>query len=354
MEVICSRSGLKFEADSRRQSVHPGIRYYTSHKDYNRVRYPAVEVIERGKKEGWTTIEKFEEEIQKALNPEPPVRPEYDFEGAWAAKIVGSDEKYRFNRLFLQEVDTEGRFKRYRFNYGDGIYECNYKSGKGNVTGYYYRVEGTQKVQIDFSEIEKLFPSVETIEDELQIEGAIKVKPKHRLGNPGEVVTHDEQLHTIVHIEINQYWEDDDGIIHKGEAIGDCVYAWRQWIYYLKPATEEEIARHNQQVEADRVRKEAQKAIAQIYNNISVENGAIAPKNSSYPSGKELVVRMGHHQPNDLLIITQDKVWGVTYNGRDGDDWRGNNIAGGWVGCWVPLTPELETQLNQIYEALSS
>lgn len=160
IEVVCSRSGLKFEAENRRKKVHPEIAYYTTHKNYD-IRYTAIAVIEKGKAEGWGTIEKFEEEIQKALNPEPPTRPDYDFEGAWAAVIEGSNEKYRFNRVFLKAVDTEGRFKRYAFA-DNGIYECCYKSGKGNETRYYYRVENGTKQRIELEEVESLFPVIQS------------------------------------------------------------------------------------------------------------------------------------------------------------------------------------------------
>jgi hypothetical protein len=351
VEIICARSGLKFEADSRRKKVHPQIAYYTSHKNYD-IRYPAIEVIERGKTEGWNTIEKFEDEIQKALNPEPTVRPEYDFEGAWVAKITGSDDgQYRFNRLFLNAIDSEGRFKRYKLN-GDGIYECCYKSGKGNQTRYYYQVKDGVKEQIDLEIVEKLFPALESTENQSAVEGAIRIESPNPLGNKSDVITHSNQPHTIQHVEFKDLWEDDDGITHQGHPGQDCVHSWVTYVYYLKPSTDEELASHAERVQKNQIKVEAKKVLREIYDSISAPNGAISPEKASYPNGEEIVVNQGYHQPNNLIVITEDRVWGLAYNGRDGDDWRYNNVAGAWIGSWIPLTLELKAQLAQISEAL--
>lgn len=157
VEIICSRSGLKFEAPNRRLKVHPEISWYTAHNN-TEVRYPAIAVIERGKSEGWDSIQKFEAEIKKALVPKP--RPDYDFEGHWLARIEGWDAAYDYQREFAKPVDIEGRFKRFWFQgLPDGLYETGYKSNAGNKTYHYYQVVDGARTEISKEELEALLPS---------------------------------------------------------------------------------------------------------------------------------------------------------------------------------------------------
>ena len=45
------------------------------------------------------------------------------------------------------------------------------------------------------------------------------------------------------------------------------------------------------------------------------------------------------------FIIGSDKIWVITYNGRDGDDWSWNNI-GQSIGTYVPYTKELAEKIR--------
>lgn len=231
IEVTCSRSGLKFEAPNRRTKVHPEISYYTSHKNYD-IRYPALVVIERGKKEGWDSLEKFEEEIYKALHPEPKPRPDYDFEGAWVAQITGSSEKYRFTRIFLNPVDEDGRFKRFVFG-SSGVFETCYKSGKGNETRHYYLIEDEVRKEIEFSQVEEMFPAIETIHEILFNSGCIKVKGN--LGAVGQLIKHESSIWEVKRVESQEYWEDDDGITHTSYPRGGAMFSWTESNTWLFP-----------------------------------------------------------------------------------------------------------------------
>ena len=69
--VTCSRSGLVFNSldfNSERLSVHPTIRRWFDIKDYAVV----ARIVEKGKEAGWTTLEQFEESLEKAFK-----EPEY-------------------------------------------------------------------------------------------------------------------------------------------------------------------------------------------------------------------------------------------------------------------------------------
>lgn len=149
-KITCTRSGLTFEAETRRLRVHPKISYYTAHKDTD-IRYPAIKVVERGKTEGWESIEVFESEIEKALNPPPKPPTPYHLECAWVAKITGYHPKFDYDRIFLEEVSTSGRFKRFLLT-EPGLYQSCYKSAKGNETRQWWLAESANsyhEIKID-------------------------------------------------------------------------------------------------------------------------------------------------------------------------------------------------------------
>lgn len=343
VEVICSRSGLKFEAENRRKKVHPEISFYTTHKDWD-FRYAAVAVIERGKAEGWDSIEKFKEEIKKALNPEPQPRPDYDFEGNWAAKITGSDIKYRFSRNFLTPVDKEGRFKRYNLAAaGDGIYETCYESAKGNKTRRYWRIENGELIDLQLEDVEKLFPEIVLS----SIEGCIKVD---KYFPEGSTVEHEGELYTVVRLDSVEQWEDEDGIAGTGRNYGGTHIVWEETQYtaYLRPATEEEIAEYNARKQAKAEKATAIARLIEIAKTITTENKA--PRVSDYPKGKEFVIRQGHFQANEVLLLEDDgdRLWYLIFNGRDGDDWRPNNVASAYIGRYLEISPDLRIEIEEL------
>lgn len=170
--ITCSRSGLVFEAENKRTKIHPGISWYTAHRD-TAVRYPAVAVIERGKTEGWDSIAKFKSEIEKALNPVPDPEPDWDLSTSdsttpdgygkakkgYIAKIVGSDSKFRYKREFLTEVKKDGRHRYFKL-VEDGVYQaCSY-SAKGNKHESWYQVVAGERVEITAGQVEDAFPPV--------------------------------------------------------------------------------------------------------------------------------------------------------------------------------------------------
>lgn len=209
VEVICKRSGLSFEVENRRKSVHPQISRYTTHKELD-VRYAAIAVIERGKAEGWTTIEQFISAIEKGEEKQPEI--ECDWDGAWLARIAGSHEQYRFDRVFVEEVRSEERGKAgekftrkyYRLtDLANGIYEGCYKSAKKNETRSYWRVESGVVVAIELSEVEELYPAIEP--GQTKTEGLIVYENLRH----GELVERGGNWFEVVSVETQHY--DDDG-----------------------------------------------------------------------------------------------------------------------------------------------
>lgn len=244
IEIICKKSGLKFEAADRRTQIHPKILGYIKHENHD-IRYQAISLIERGKAEGWHTIEKFEAEIQLALtNPTKQKRPTFNFEGAWVAKITGSSEQYRFTREFLVEVDTEGNNKRFVFE-GDGVYECCYACANGDRNRYYYNYSNGISTELTLTQVDELFPALEP-DKPVSVEGCIKVEKY--LGAFGSKVEHDGSVFVVVRIDSIYYWEDDEGLSGSGDYYGDSclVYDETKSTSFLRPATEEETKEFKQ------------------------------------------------------------------------------------------------------------
>ena len=364
-EVICSRSGLRFETENGRLKVHPQISYYTTHKNYD-IRYPAIAVIERGKKEGWTTIERFLEEIEKALNPEPKPRPEYDFEGAYACRIVGAHPRCRFEREFLDPVDKEGRFKRYNLHAEpDGIYETVYKSAKGNATKHYYRFEAGALTELALSEVEELFPAIDPSATPDR-GGCVLVEAW--MGALGSIVQYDfdgaqgrspnPQLWKVVEVKTLSGWEDEDGITGSGFYRGNAaiVSEWHEHKSYLRLATLAEI---EQQERLDVEKEAAQNRTAEIkalWERVKGDAAAIYPQQADYPQGLSPVVQRGYFQDNRILVLepstlTQPaRIWSLLYNGRDGDEWSHNNVISQYIGCYLELTPEQEAEIRPLFQ----
>jgi hypothetical protein len=214
---ICKRSGLEFQTDNNRLTVHPEISRYTSHKD-TEIRYPAIAVIERGKAEGWETIEQFESEIQKALNPVPqPIdQIKGDFEGDWVALIKGFSEKYGYDRDFLDSVGKRGRFKLFQYPEA-GIVETCYTSAKGNQTRYFRLIEAGKEVGIlTAGEVDEFLGGRPQVSDQLAATDSWKVESTKSLGAVGETIQIDGVWVVIVAIDCETTYHDEDGISHRG------------------------------------------------------------------------------------------------------------------------------------------
>ncbi len=162
---ICKRSGLQFETENGRLQVHPKITPWTTCKDL-KVRYAAVEIIDRGKAEGWDSLEKFEKEISLALNPPVEEKKEVDWnlycsnqpkgKRGYVALITGRHPQFNWERQFLDSVNEEGR-NRYFSVKENGCYEAVTYSQKNKYTTY-YRYSDSKLQEISLEELEKFFP----------------------------------------------------------------------------------------------------------------------------------------------------------------------------------------------------
>lgn len=148
------------------------------------------------------------------------------------------------------------------------------------------------------------------------------------------------------------WWEDIDGISgqYPDQPHEDIQITWSEYTFYLRFATEEDFAQqaiNQQQVE---IKNLAWKTLAKLVSS----NAPVSPKGANYPVGDKLVLREGHYQSNEFLVvdIENQRLWHLLYNGRDGDCWDHNNVLGEYIGHYTPLTSELEIQLHGLRSIL--
>jgi hypothetical protein len=68
-----------------------------------------------------------------------------------------------------------------------------------------------------------------------------------------------------------------------------------------------------------------------------------SPKLSALPTGEKIEIA------SDVLVIAEpEHVWLLSYNGRDGDLWEINNVAGSWIGNRLPRTEEMLSRLRAL------
>ena len=342
VEQVCPRSGLVFQVaieDQRVGAIHPEISWYTQHSN-TEVRYPAVMAIEQGKSEGLKTWAEFKARIKQALNPEPEVEPDYDFEGAWAAKIDGADAQYRFKRDWLDAVEKGERRKKFNLAAeGDGYFEVCYKSRKGNESRYYYRQVDGKREEITLQDLEAAFPAETAPEDCKEI--------KEFINKEGSTVIYQGELVTIVKVtsfdKKRQVWDDfeDD-------------WEWEHYSDYVtwyRLATQEESEIFNRKADLKAGVKSAQSEIHQIYSEVSKQKGE-SPR-SEYPSGKRFYLSAGVWNPGHAFVQEEgtNYLWSLKHNFKDGDDWSYNNVGGAYIGLrWI--SEELSEKFNKLVDRI--
>lgn len=192
----------------------------------------------------------------------------------------------------------------------------------------------------------------EEAEHQLKSEATITFVTGKHLGSIGTVIEHKGQQLFVLHCEGKDRYEDDDGVTHEGYGGSNAMYDWIDYTYYCRPATKAEIAALVEKKRGVARRKEARARLIEISKSISVKNGAVAPTSVEYPEGRKLPIRQGLTHANKLLVMTETQLWSLNYNGADGDDWSHNNVSGAWIGCYVPLSSELKTEIEGIVETL--
>lgn len=364
VEVKCARSGIGFSLpieDVRPGLTHPGIRKYTQSNDPD-LRGPATSVIDR---QEWGSLEELEAAIELALEPEPPYEYTCKFEGAWVARITGAHPTYRFQRKFLDPVDWVDNASGRKFFdlQEDGIYECCYKSRKGNESRYHYRMTGGERQEITLEDIEALFPLTSK---EAQPEVAGCQVAEKWLGEVGETVEHQgedgPEVIVIVKVDSTYHWQDEDGISGTGahNTDTDIMYDWYEHTTQYRPATPDEVAEHQARKNQHQERAAAVARLKEIAATIIDANNieSVSPDkadNQPFPLGPEFILRQGYYQANEMLVLETPegesaRLWHLTYNWRDGDCWDWNNVAGTHIGRYIEISAEAQAEIEGLLE----
>jgi hypothetical protein len=69
----------------------------------------------------------------------------------------------------------------------------------------------------------------------------------------------------------------------------------------------------------------------------------------------KIPLREGHFQTNQFLIWNAEEraLWNLSYNGRDGDDWSANNVAGAFIGHRLDASEGLAAEIEVLTATLA-
>lgn len=373
--IECSRSGLKFDAADSRMTVHPEISKWTTAKDLE-IRYCAIEAIAEGKKRGFKTLVEFESLIQEYLNPQELKDDEVveschqititdtgkaalRFRKAWIAKIVKLSAKYDFERVFLKEHSLEGRDRSFQIK-EEGFYQCKSYSGKGNESISWWKLQDNKLSEISYDEIIEVFGNPEELKFQIQQEKEAKkaLIEKSFVTNAAEnTVTkiNGEYWYVLESCEIH---EDEDGITHDyySHSYDGAIHISSRFVAGCRAATEDEIKAFNQE-QAQKNSEENSKVtlIAEFNKLVSAikSTQSISPESCPFPGGQKITLKKGYGRDKEFLVIDDDKIWNLLYNGADGDDWSYNNIPGGYIGCYFVKSDRVIKRLIEIAKLLN-
>lgn len=385
--VTCSRSGLNFEAPNRRRKVHPEISKWTSHKNWE-IRQIAVGAIAQGKSEGWDSLEKFEEEIDKALTPEEPEgaavvvelrQASRKFGGAkpWLAKITGQCPTYGYSRKFLNPYHQED-FGCWKFAPTEnGVYQgCN-RNSKGDERRFWLQVLDGKR--LDLTEEE----AIAIVGEPAKTTSSPATAGKGMGDNEAYLYVHSEGFReywdagektdsTDLHSPLPEGWEVIRGEAHspgeifvpivttdkrdKSGAVRRETYRVSKEVRYYSeyddfsedfrdvPAT---VAAPLSDSEWESVlkRREKHNLPKRLRAAIYHENRIDAPIPEQFPEQKSIRRRS---QP-DFVAIDRDlqQAYYGAWNGASGDDWSWSNWND-FIVCVAKLTPEIQELFNSL------
>lgn len=362
---VCEKSGLRFRAEGS-ERTHPEIASYSQHSDWD-YRYAALRVIERGKREGWDSIEKFKAEIKAELNPDAPEEGDatptlwvshdcYEKSdevkvSGYCAQILGPCDRYGYNRRFLKPVAKQGKRTVGYLLTQDGVYDSKSYSRAGNCDHRWWHVVNGVTTEINREQAEAIAgPPALTETQKLAI--ARQQEQDERLARRAtatEVVEGDFPYNTdallfdrngqiwIVVDAIDEYWwEDEDGVRGTGRYFGDgaIVSEWFKRIKtWIRPATAEEIAAHQAKIDRDNQHESNWQRLIEIYRMADDTATAIVPSEKMpWPRGHQIEIPVS--PGTNYLAATESQVWAILYNGRDGDDWSLSNVGDG-IGSYL-------------------
>lgn len=359
--VTCSRSGLVFNSldfNSERLSVHPTIRRWFDIKDYAVV----ARIVEKGKEAGWTTLEQFEESLEKAFKEPEYTHPTLTLTDGggrkcWVAKINGLHETYDFERSFLKEEEIDGRERTFEL-VEDGIYQSKEYSRKGNEAIRWWLKTSNDLTEIDYHAVcdsiggDPLKIKQAKAEQKRKEEALIVGSQKGHGEAPyseGQVFYLKQEDDYFVCVNSKTEWLDREYADDIG-LMCDPDPAFYE-ITYRKATKEETDKFLVEQAEQER-RKQERANLRQRYTDLlkacfPEDSEKVEPENADFPEGTKVILRETFYH-KDYLVITNDKIWKIIYNGRDGDMWCWNNVGNMYIGSWIERTNQPVEELISV------
>ena len=374
--VTCSRSGLVFDAkDNSRLTVHPTISWWLSRKDYE-VRSEAQFAISQGHLKGFTTIKQFEELIEEMLRQKKEEeeasysKPHLCLtdtgnpynKKCWVAQITGLSEKYGYEREFVEEsrIGPASRERQFVLE-KEGYYQSKSYSRGGNSSVYYYHFKDGVLEKIDEDRVKEVFGDPEEFKqakrkehDKLNKQVTKVFYDPRWSACTGTVLEVENHFYTV--LKITESYEDEDGGCHSyySHSYDGASLAFIIKSYHCREATEQEIEALQKEQQQRKAFENLRKEFKEIVKDIENSSNKNSPQIDTYPSGKKFCLKQGYYQCNEELVIAPDKIWILTYNWRDGDDWSYNNISGTHFGFWISSAEVNCERLLELAEIISS
>jgi hypothetical protein len=116
-----------------------------------------------------------------------------------------------------------------------------------------------------------------------------------------------------------------------------------------RAASEDEAGDRRRQDEARAEAERKKKRLAEI--KYSIQKGEHPEGEYNLLDGERLHDTQDIYGGGDWFVITEDEIWYVRNNGRDGDDWSRNNVVTGGAGAvgWrVPLDLDLANEIRSL------
>jgi hypothetical protein len=126
-------------------------------------------------------------------------------------------------------------------------------------------------------------------------------------------------------------------------------------VIQARPATPEESAELRATEARELEKFQSFRRLEKIHDEITTLKfvGAEIPDAAAVPQGDEICVGGGPLDGvrRNKLVVNDNFVWALTWNGESGDDWERNN-AGSYIAARVPATEELRREIKDVASKL--
>lgn len=400
VEITCKFTKIKFEAPTKRTSVHPAIATWKQESNKRGWYGRFFEAIEFGLSKEFDSVEQFEEVLQKASCGEPFETPPPSPHCLRDTLNTMLGESEREDGSFLKRLTAIDQSKSSGYSLigkfldldsnpslADGVYlDCaTTKPSKTDIRNgrkpySYYTLfalkENTVEFLLSFTgrrlnechELKQVWQIAHeqgltdqaflAHQEEQQLEAlkqsaSMKFASNKPLGGEGTVLEREGRWLTVLLVDAVTCYEDDDGITHTIPPRGGHMFEHSTYFYYCRPATDSEISTRLQETNQKAV---VALAFSRLKEIATVGDRTFPRPEADIPQGMRISFRdkkLSYDSPYLQVDFSNDRLWTVFYNGRDGDDWSHNNYANEYVASFQTLTPELASEVQACAEIIA-